>query len=51
MQKLLEKLKSLRQRIEHGERKTKRVLIGRRTFIVDENGNFAKDLKEHWGIK
>tara|TARA_Y100001938_G_scaffold107474_1_gene146750 strand:- start:1416 stop:1571 length:156 start_codon:yes stop_codon:yes gene_type:complete len=51
MQKLLDKLKALRQRIANTERKTQRVLIGSKIFIVDEKGNHAKDLKEHWGIK
>jgi hypothetical protein len=51
MQKLLDKLKALRQRVANTERKTQRVLIGSRTFIVDEKGNQVKDLKEYWGIK
>jgi len=51
MQKLLNKIKELRARVERGERKTKRVLIGRRIHIVEADGNFASNLKEKWEIR
>ncbi len=50
MEKLLEKLKSLRQRVERGERKTKSILVGNRMFIVGEDGKFVTNLKEKWNI-
>jgi hypothetical protein len=50
MKKLLEKLKSLRKRVERGEAKTKRVLIAGKIHIVDEEGNFVSNLKEKWDI-
>jgi hypothetical protein len=51
MQKLLDKLKSLRQRVERGEAKTKRMLIAGKIYIVDEEGNHVSNLKEKWQIK
>jgi len=51
MQKLLNKLKSLRQRIERGQAKTKRLLIAGKVYIVDAEGNHVSNLKEKWGVK
>jgi hypothetical protein len=50
MQKLLEKLKGLRKRVESGQSKAKRILIGGRVHIVNEDGNFASNLKEKYDI-
>ena len=47
-------IKELRARVEHGERKAKRILIAGRIHIVeeDENGTrFATGLKDRWEIK
>ena len=51
MQKLLDKLKSLRQRVERGQAKTKRLLIAGKVYIVDAEGNHVSNLKEKWKIQ
>ena len=51
MQKLLDKLARLKRRVINTESKAKRVLIAGKIHIVNEDGNFATNLKEKWAIK
>ena len=51
MQKLLDKLARLKRQVTNTENKAKLVLIAGKIHIVNEDGNFATNLKEKWAIK